>query len=120
MKVKCIDRGVHKFLTVGKVYDVIDTNVVYTILNDEGWEYYYDKSLFGTVEESTNVLQDLVKEKPLTISSFLASMQPAAKSGVYQEVGKYTVIVYGQEFYADTEERLQEVMEALLVLYKEG
>lgn len=60
-----------------------------------------------------------LEEKQLTIPSFLASMQPSAQAGVYQEVGKYTVIVYGQEFYADTEERLQEVMKAVHTLYFE-
>lgn len=57
--------------------------------------------------------------KAISIKEFLESMPKSADAGVLFEVGKTTVYVYGSEFVCTTEERLQEVMSALIVLYKE-
>jgi hypothetical protein len=56
---------------------------------------------------------------PLTIKSFLSQM-PVDDVSVCSKHSKSVVLVFGEEFVAATEERLQEVMKALLVLYKEG
>lgn len=58
-KVKCVYVGNNKNITIGKIYDVIDTHIIdpfgnfgYYIKNDIGWEkewYYYD--LFEIVED---------------------------------------------------------------------
>lgn len=62
---------------------------------------------------------ELIKEKPLAISHFISSMPATSRAGVFQEANKYTVFAYDAGYYAETEERLREIMEALLVLYKE-
>lgn len=119
MKVKCIAVDCNIYITIGKEYDVIPgSDDFYRIMNDRGIADVYDNALFEVVLEPS-VLKPNVKEL-LTISSFITSMPTASRTGVFQEADKYTIFAYDAEYYADTEERLQEVMEALLVLYKEG
>lgn len=70
------------------------------------------------------VLEDVQKlddtpAKTISIKEFLESMPKSASAGCLIEVGKTTLFVYGNEFVCTTEERLQEVMAALIVLYKE-
>lgn len=69
--------------------------------------------------ESTKETTKETSTKTISIKEFLESMPKSADAGVFLAVGKTTIYVYGSEFYCTTEERLQEVMAALIVLYKE-
>lgn len=64
-------------------------------------------------------VQKMINTTNFPIKEFLESMPKSASAGCLIEVGKTTVFVYGSEFVCTTEERLQEVMAALIVLYKE-
>lgn len=64
-------------------------------------------------------VQKMINTKTFSIKEFLESMPKSADALAVIEVGKTTIRVYGSEFECTTEERLQEVMAALIVLYKE-
>lgn len=57
MKVKCINTGCWKYITIGKIYEVIkeDEDVTtYWLKNDRMSIGYYDKNLFKSLYEIRN------------------------------------------------------------------
>lgn len=55
MKIKCIDKGIFSYLTIGKTYEVTrkDENL-YWIINDKDAEDWYFKNWFISLSEYRN------------------------------------------------------------------
>ena len=58
MKVKCINNGImEESLTIGKIYNVIDTSRnSYRLIDDFGDTHYFLKSRFEVVEKPTRIV----------------------------------------------------------------
>ena len=55
MKVKCINNYGRKYLTIGKIYEVIGgDDICYKIINDYNDELWYEKECFKTLSEIRN------------------------------------------------------------------
>jgi hypothetical protein len=82
--------------------------------------YNFPSAALELVTEDITCDAPVVQElKELTIKSFLSQMPECSSPEVSTKLTSYTIFIFGEEFVAATEERLQEVMKALLVLYKE-
>jgi hypothetical protein len=125
MKIECTSLDSNVYITIGKIYEVIKDEILYyKILNDEGISSLYFKCLFKIVDTTVKTMEITETANILTIEPFLQQMpadsNPTVSTSLSFENCKltYSVYAYGEEFVAATEERLQEVMKALLVLYK--
>jgi hypothetical protein len=127
MKIECTSLDSNVYITIGKVYEVIKDEVLYyKILNDGGMSSLYFKCLFKIVDTPAAVKTVEPSEgvtNTLAVESFLQQMPMDSYTIVSTSFDKrkltYTVFIYGDEFVADTKGHLQEIMKALLVLYKE-
>jgi hypothetical protein len=83
--------------------------------------YSFPSAALELVTEDITCDAPVVQElKELTIKSFLSQMPECSSPEVSTTLTSYTIFIFGDEFVAATEERLQEIMKALLVLYKAG
>lgn len=98
------------------------------LIEDDGTQSpkFFSKSVNDDLYVRLDNVQKVDKEsakdesvKAISIKEFLESMPKSSDAGVFSAVGKTSVYIYGNEFICTTEERLQEVMAALIVLYKE-
>lgn len=122
-KVQCIESG-WVGLSKGTTYNVyqVDSTVDLVLIeNDNGEVTWYDFKAFNFFPEVlTSVACKESKEKrEIAYKDFLSSMPASARACVMIGAEGQTVSAYNMEFDCDTEERLQEVFSALIVLFKE-
>jgi hypothetical protein len=86
----------------------------------EGKQYIVGGGCLELIEECSEKRYEKLEESvnTLTIESFLRNLPDGCCYGVCYKDGCFIVKMRDEDFVAATEERLQEIMKALLVLYK--
>lgn len=76
-KLKCLDARICGSLTYGKIYDCIGESIYYyTILNDAGDKWNYDKYRFKVIEEESSDLEELLDIDTDEILESALSIEP--------------------------------------------
>lgn len=107
MQVKCLSKERHGYLTKGKIYDVIKINRdCYRILNDDGYEFDYGKSLFEIIKEDnkmTNFIKDMekdIKEMQERMNSMKLALENAKKEEEEKLRRKVWTPKHGELYYS--------------------